>query len=368
MRTDTGGMPLTLAALSTAHAFVDAACAALVLSLVHIYPLANGTFIKLIVSYNLLAFALQPLFGSMVDRFPALRESVTAGIAFVIAGCAVVMHSAFAAVVLAGIGNALFHVGGGVAVLRMRQGRAWPSGIFVAPGAVGLAAGALLGRHGILPVIPVVAILAVLLAVLFVCSFPSTRHGERIDRRYPVSSFTAVLVLLSLSVALRSLLGFSAGGLWRGDSSVLFAFAVAAMAGKAAGGIVADRFGWTLTGTAALVVMTFVFGGVRQWAWCAVFGMFLLQMTMPVTLAAMYRLFPRQPGLAFGICCLALIAGAIPVFSPLSTMMKTVLFIVPCALVSAATFFAGLQLLSAHRPVLRNTVKGRNVSLDCVAD
>jgi hypothetical protein len=43
-------------------------------------------------------------------------------------------------------------------------------------------------------------------------------------------------------------------------------------------------------------------------------GMVLLEATMPVTLLALYRAIPAEPGLAFGLAALALLAGAVPVF------------------------------------------------------
>ena len=42
--------------------------------------------------------------------------------------------------------------------------------------------------------------------------------------------------------------------------------------------------------------------------------MFLFQMTMPVTLLAIYRVFSNEPGLSFGLPTLALFAGSLPVY------------------------------------------------------
>src|SRR5665648_840312 len=46
-----------------------------------------------------------------------------------------------AAVILAGLGNAMFHLGAGAQVLRQGLSRAAPAGLLVAPGALGLALG-----------------------------------------------------------------------------------------------------------------------------------------------------------------------------------------------------------------------------------
>jgi hypothetical protein len=42
----------------------------------------------------------------------------------------------------------------------------------------------------------------------------------------------------------------------------------------------------------------------------------ILQMTMPVTLAAMMRLLPAWPGFGFGVLCVALVAGSLPAYLP----------------------------------------------------
>ena len=51
-------------------------------------------------------------------------------------------------VVLAGLGNALFHVGGGVVSLNLTPKRATAPGIFVAPGGLGTCGGNRRGQDG----------------------------------------------------------------------------------------------------------------------------------------------------------------------------------------------------------------------------
>jgi hypothetical protein len=54
----------------------------------------------------------------------------------------------FAAVIFAGIGNALFYIGGGTISLSLIPRKATAPGIFVAPGALGVLVGTLLGKSG----------------------------------------------------------------------------------------------------------------------------------------------------------------------------------------------------------------------------
>ena len=90
----------------------------------------------LVLLYNLLAFGSQPLVGLVIDRLRAPRGAVLLGLA---CHCAALLlsHAAPAgAVVLAGIGSAAFHVGGGALALCATSGRAVGPGLFAAPGVV----------------------------------------------------------------------------------------------------------------------------------------------------------------------------------------------------------------------------------------
>ena len=156
------------------------------------------------------------------------------------------------------MGNAFYHVGGGVAALTMQKDRATPSGIFVGPGALGLAIGAFIGGRGV-PVLWPFAVLLLLAAIAVGTSvFPESNEVYRKDRKPVVQGGLIVATLLLFSVALRSLIGFAAGSMWHGNQSVLTAFVVAAACGKALGGVISDRAGWIGTGTAALLFSGFI--------------------------------------------------------------------------------------------------------------
>jgi hypothetical protein len=56
-------------------------------------------------------------------------------------------------------------------------------------------------------------------------------------------------------------------------------------------------------------------------------------------------LFPGKPGLTFGLCCLALIVGAAPIFTPYNSYVQNGTVLLSSILLSAVTLFAGLRLL-----------------------
>jgi len=270
----------------------------------------------LVVLYNTLAFGGQLLAGLAADLTKAYRGLAIAGAAIVGAALITAPFSTQAGIVIVGVGNAMFHVGAGAFVLDGSGVRTTESGVFVGPGAVGLAAGIMAGGHGV-PIRYALAALLLLSAVLLVfLARPLPRpKATRLARIKPNVVLVAIACMGCLlgSVTLRALIGGTVAGTWRGVSvPVAVGLAIAACCGKMAGGFVSDRYGWMTTSVIALLlsaplVSYFVYTGP-----CAVAGMLLFQMTMPVTLKAVHHLLPDRPGLAFGLPCVALLMGSLP--------------------------------------------------------
>ncbi len=85
----------------------------------------------------------------------------------------------------------------------------------------------------------------------------------------------------------------------------------AVVLGKTAGGLAADRFGTSRTAAITLGLSALCFLG-SDWAPIGLLGVFLFQMTMPLTLWAAGRLLPSAKGLAFGVLTFGLFLGALP--------------------------------------------------------
>ena len=97
-----------------AHFLVDAVCIGVLFSLLHQQIFSDTVITYLFIIYNLLAFGLQVIIGFFVDNLKAPRSSALLGL--ILTGIAAVLFASLPvlAVVIAGIGNALFHVGGGI--------------------------------------------------------------------------------------------------------------------------------------------------------------------------------------------------------------------------------------------------------------
>jgi len=123
-------------------------------------------------------------------------------------------------------------------------------------------------------------------------------------------------------------------------------------AGKAVGGVLADRLGWgrVTVGALCLAAPLLAFGAARPAP--AMAGMFLLNLTMGVTLAATASLLPGRPGFAFGLTCLALELGSWPVLHTVAgaEVFRLSWIVFAATLGAAGVLYAGLRLAFRHWP------------------
>lgn len=295
-----------------AHALVDASCAATVFYASAAGRVAPSIAAAAVLVYNLLAFASQPLLGwSLTDATTArawarVGGAVTATAFFV----SQVPHGFWMAVVLAGLGNAVFHLGGGVVSLRLEPGRASLPGLFVAPGAAGLAIGIWMGANQWAAWLPA---LALALTVPFLRVEPPSRAEHQATQSLPdVHPLALATGILFVVVAMRAFIGSGLALPWKAQPSLLWTLTAAVVAGKALGGILADRFGRVPIGVGALLLSAPLLIVGPLLAPLGIVGMLLFNMTMPVTLVALVDALPERPGFAFGLTCLALIVGSLP--------------------------------------------------------
>ncbi len=348
-----GGRAMGLAMrLGGVHALVDAACGAILYGEVGLDRLPYQTLVALVIVYNSLAFGLQWLLGILADLGCAYRLTAALGTGLIAAAAVVEPLYPWGGAILAGIGNACFHVGAGAVVLRQSHGHAAESGVFVGPGAIGLAAGLWLGLNADFWRTPAVALLLCSSLLLFhfmpSVAAPSGLNRGRpmgfpdVDTAAPRRLYLLVALLLG-SVVIRSGVGGLLSGSWRSSALAVFVLAAAAMTGKCIGGILSDRLGWRSSNTLALLVAApLVAAGLQRFD-AAMAAMVVFQFTMPVTLAAVYLALPRWPGLAFGLPCLMLLLGALPGLAALLDPAAIKPFAAPLVILSALLLFAGLK-------------------------
>jgi FSR family fosmidomycin resistance protein-like MFS transporter len=252
----------------------------------------------------------------------------------------------FLAALIAGIGNALFHVGGGVISLNLDSGKAALPGIYVAPGAFGLMVGTLIGKGGHFLAWPFILLL--IGAALSILRVP--RPAMPAPRPLPENLrwFEAVILLLLVSVAIRSMVGLSLVLPWKSDIDLLVALTGAVVLGKVLGGILGDRFGWTTVAGSGLILAAPLLAFFPQIPVLVIVGTFLFNLSMPITLICLAEMLPGKSGFAFGLTTLALILGALPTFTRLHLVTSRQTFIFAAILISITALYGGLQLYAGH--------------------
>ncbi|MDR0840775.1 MAG: hypothetical protein LBN26_05240 [Christensenellaceae bacterium] len=296
------------AILAVAHACVDGVCAAAMYGIVKPATAAGGvTFFALVAIYNLLAFPLQALVGLTADHIPARRTWLVAVLlAFPLLWLTPLPPVALA--VLLGVCNSMFHVLGGIDTLETSRGKMTKLGIFVAPGAVGLAVGLMFPPSG--------AMMGAMLALLAL-GYRLTKSPSQEEKAPPpaLPLYGGMKVLLPamvlLSVACRGMGGSVIAYGWKTGFVLPVVFAVIVAGGKAAGGLLSDRLGERGVAIAAAVAATLILPLSADIPPLALFGQLCINITMPVTLMLLYRAMPRNPGFSFGMAAGVLYPGTL---------------------------------------------------------
>jgi FSR family fosmidomycin resistance protein-like MFS transporter len=338
------------------HALVDAACVAAVVRASHGSTVGDLGAFWTVAGYDWLAFGLQFPLGLLVDRLRLARLSMIVGASMAALVLAPGPIPPLATMIAAGVGNALFHLGAGGLVLRSAGGRAAPAGVFVAPGALGLGLGLWMGRTGRGSTFPIYVALAFAVIALVTLDKPAAQgqHTPSQAGTQPaILPWLVLLLLLLVSVAVRSFVGFGACFQCPGGLAVVIGLPAAGFLGKLVGGMVADRLGWLRASTGALLLSLPLIAFSGGSLVLALPGVLLFQSTMAVTLVAVYALMPRWPATAFGLPCLALVAGAFPTFVPAGKQLFGRWTFVLLIAVSAAVLAVALRRLS-RRGLARN--------------
>ena len=347
--------------------------------------------------YDFAAFALQMLFGAVMDYLKScmarrglsglargeaencfsLPEFCTLlGIFFTVAG-------AFLHPVILGIGNALFHVGGGIGTIeedRKKEKKGALLGIFVAPGALGLFLGTFFGKS--VSGSRIYIIMLLLAAVMLLSFLPliikkrpqglskeASPEGfiaaeERAPGASEISPETAsktepetdgknslnagavffAAALCFLVVVLRSYIGMAVGFSWKEGFLLGMVCTLAVVLGKMAGGILSAKWGTLKVMTVSLILsaLGYLFSDIPV---CGVLALFFFNMTMPITLYLLVDHLREFPGFSFGLLTLALFLGFLPVYAGLSVALPGKILGFSGSLLSLLLLIISLRLL-----------------------
>ena len=286
--------------------------------------------------YNILAFGLQAVIGAMADRWPKLQKIVGiegADLMLIPLILIWIWRTEFVswlALIIAGVLNSCFHVGGGIDVLRRSEGRVTPSGIFVSSGALGVVTGTVLGRSGQGALLPILILLVAIIMLYLTTDnwakdvIADSKAGIRgWNVREPQENYVRfdllrrsvapglAIACMFFAVLIRSYGGFIWPMGFEKTGYLILLVPVASCLGKALGGVFADWFGALETAAVSLMLSAVLFfTGDGSWVLMGI-AMMLFNMAMPITLTGLVAAMPENPGFAFGLSTLALLLGYI---------------------------------------------------------
>ena len=348
---------VTTFAFALCHFVVDFACVSTMLCAVSRVLGESGQGSMEVVAlsillYDIVAFTLQLPIGIALDQLD--KNSYAALLSYALVGSGVILSLVpialleWPAILLLAIGNALFHSAGGLSVLNISQKHAGPSGIFIATGAIGVFLGTQSAQMGRLQ------IAFSLLVLLFLCAL-ITLVVQKVNKKYwnvhnvsfdipRLSSNTLLAIaLLSFVVALRSYVGMVMAFPWKSEMLLLVLSILGVFAGKALGGVVADRIGFRTTAIFSLIVAATLFVPSWEIPVMGLLGVFFFNFTMSITLASLANILPNAKGTAFGLASFSLAVGALPALAGFRIEHPAMLSGI--SLVSALALGVGLTLV-----------------------
>ena len=348
---------VTTFAFALCHFVVDFACVSTMLCAVSRVLGESGQGSMEVVAlsillYDVVAFAFQLPVGIALDKLD--KNSLAAMLSYALVSGGVLLSLVpvafieWLAVLLLAAGNALFHCAGGLCVLNISQKHAGPSGIFIATGAVGVFLGTFSAQYGRLQVA------FSLLVLLFLCA-SITRVVQKVNKKYwnihnapfaipELSSRTLLAIaLLCFVVALRSYTGMIMAFPWKSEMLLLALSILGVFAGKALGGMVADRIGFRTTAIFSLIAAATLF--VPSWVMplMGLLAVFFFNFTMAITLASLANILHEAKGTAFGLASFSLAIGALPAL--LGLRLEHPLVLSAMSLISALALGVSLTLV-----------------------
>ena len=243
---------IILAVFSFGHFVIDLASGMAHYSQREFFIFGALGFIGQTLWYNAIAFGVQPLLGFVMDRLGLSSIIAVLGCVLTAVGLLLSSHPGLS-IILAALGNALYHLGCGAWILRKFPGKAWPSGVFVGPGALGIYLSRFLGQNvsahapAVVTLIAFIALLTWLLAGKrepLPTALPSPRGSLRL----------LIVVLLLGSTLIRSYIGLNLSVSWKQQLVLMHVFVLAMALGKMAGGFAADKLGRFRFATLALLL------------------------------------------------------------------------------------------------------------------
>lgn len=327
---------------SIIHFVVDFSCAILMANIITPQLKESLLLTLAIVCYNFFAFAIQLPIGILADKFNKNAICSAFGCILVIIAFCISKYSILSCI-MAGIGNAMFHVGGGIDVLNISENKATLPGIFVSTGALGIFLGSKLMNFNIYPITILILLLSTILLIWLYNQIKDRVGNAKTIIPNITKTEIFIIICLIITVCIRSYVGLILSFSWKSNPILALLFVLGVVLGKILGGILGDIFGFIQVSISSLVLSSIFFVGAFNSSVCGILAIFLFNMTMPITLTSLANIFDNNKGMAFGMLTFALFLGALPVFFGYTNTLFTPLGLFIITNISAIILLLGLD-------------------------
>ena len=258
--------------------------------------------------YNIIAFGLQPFLGYFADVKNKYLQFVILGSMLPIAAL-FLKDFGIMAIIISTIGNAMYHVGGGVISVNLYPNKAAPAGIFVAPGAIGVFLGVFLANQTF-SYTPVIAIVGIIVIVGIYVIFKD--YNIKSEYKKISQNFGKIILLIILIVGIRGFVGSILMFTWKGEIVYDILLVSCIFTGKFFGGILGDKYGFKEVGIFGLLASAPLLLVGYYVPVAGLLGALFFNFTMAITLFLIIDNLGRYKGFAFGLTTLALVIAFLP--------------------------------------------------------
>lgn len=329
---------------SIIHFIVDFSCAILVTNIITPYLNTTLSVFLAIVIYNFFAFAMQLPIGIIADKISKNALCSMLG-CILVAFALIVRNLGIWSCLIAGLGNSMFHVGGGIDILNISNKKATLPGIFVATGAMGIYLGGqsiFLNFDKVYLIIMILLISALLLLWLYDTIKDKVHNEQMIIPKLDIVAIISIICLV-ITVCIRGYVGLILAFEWKSNLILAIISICAVVFGKMIGGIIGDKIGFLKTAVFSLILSSIFFIFAFDNSILGIIAILLFNMTMPITLTILSNILFNNKGMAFGLLTLALFIGAVPVFFGYTRLMFTQLGLFLLTIISLISLYIGIK-------------------------
>ncbi len=324
--------------LLISHFLVDFQCICLLNSVINVEINNFETVILFALIYNGIAFAFQLPIGSLADFIGKNNMLTATGILFVVLGTFIT--NPILLCITIGIGNAMFHIGGGREALLIGEGKAFSIGQFVSTGAMGVF---LAGKfYNISYITYIVCVLLIVSAILIFLHKNS--NNEIKSSNITNKGFIKIAIYMFSTVLLRAYMGTMVHYSFQNTFIFSLLFVAAIVLGKFFGGILSDKFGMAEFSIVSQVLCVLCFLLSFKFSLFAFIAIFLWNTTMAITATVLSCSRPKYCGTLFGLTTLALFLGTSVNQANLLNFEMNIINVTVISIVSALLFIRGILI------------------------